>query len=312
MVLIERGQLNLDDTVNKWLPRFRPKLASGEPAAITVRELMTHTSGLGYGFSEPPGGPYRRAGVSDGLDQPGLSMRDEIRRLASVRLLHPPGSVWNYSLSIDVLGAVIESVTHKPLSRAVHELVTDPLDLRDTDFKIMDANRLAAAYVNGQPFPTLMTEPQLVRFPPDAPPESNSGLLFSPARAFNPKSFPSGGGGMIGSAPDVMHFLEAIRQGGGKILSPESSYAMMANQIGTLPGVLYGPGWEFGFGGAVLVDPAVAHSPHGRGTWRWGGVYGSLWFVDPTQNLTVVSLTNTTTEGVRGKFVSDLVLAVYK
>jgi CubicO group peptidase (beta-lactamase class C family) len=95
------------------------------------------------------------------------------------------------------------------------------------------------------------------------------------------------------------------------MLSPASARAMMVNQIGSLPGVPYGRGWEFGLGGAVLVDPEAAHSPQGIGTWRWGGEYGAAWFVDPTRNITLVSLSNTMPAGVRSPYVDELIDAVY-
>jgi CubicO group peptidase (beta-lactamase class C family) len=178
--------------------------------------------------------------------------------------LNPPGTAWHYSVSTDVLGAVIERVGHKPLTQVVNDLVTGPLGMRDTAFVVIDRKRLAAAYTNGTPSPHLMSDPQIVPFGPGA------GIRYSPTRVFDPKSFPSGGAGMVGSAPDLLRFLEAIRQGGDKILPSRSAAAMMSNQIGDLPVDAKGPGWGFGFGGAVLIDPALAHSLQSSGTWQWG------------------------------------------
>ncbi len=92
-VLVERGKIQLDDPVTRWLPNFRPALPDGRQPTITVRHLLTHTAGLNYGFKEAANGPYHRAHVSDGLDQPGLSIDENLRRLASVPLLHPPGTI---------------------------------------------------------------------------------------------------------------------------------------------------------------------------------------------------------------------------
>jgi CubicO group peptidase (beta-lactamase class C family) len=114
---------------------------------------------------------------------------------------------------------------------------------------------------------------------------------------------------MVGTAPDVLRLLEAVRKGGSPALTPESAQAMMTNQIGGLSGPM--PGVGFGFGGAVIVDPAAAHSPQSAGTWMWGGVYGHSWFVDPARKLTVVLLTNTALEGMSGKLTGDLRDAVY-
>lgn len=90
--MVEQGKIHLDDPVTRWLPDFRPALPNGHRPTITVRHLLTHTAGLNYGFKESPDGPYHRAQVSDGLEQPGLAIDENLRRLASVPLLYPPGN----------------------------------------------------------------------------------------------------------------------------------------------------------------------------------------------------------------------------
>ena len=302
LALIARRQLSLDDRVEKWLPEFQPRLADGSAAPITVHQLLTHTAGLGYGFNEPSDGPYHRAQVSDGLDQPGLSLAENLRRLASVPLLRQPGSAWQYSVALDVLGAVMERAAGKSLPEIVAELVTAPLSMRDTAFRVVDRARLAAPYVDGRP-PTRMTDPQVIPYGPGA------GISYSPSRAFDERSFASGGTGMVGSAPDTLQFLECMRKGGAPILPPELVRAAMTNQIGAMSGPM--PGFGFGYGGAVLVDPQAAKTPQARGTWQWGGVYGHSWFVDPSAQVTCVLLTNTALEGMIGRLTVDLRSAVY-
>ncbi len=308
LALIESGRLSLEDAATHWLPDFRPRAPDGSESKITVRQLLTHTAGLGYAFLEPSDGPYHRAGVSDGLDMPGLSMDEELRRLASVSLLYSPGTAWGYSLSLDVLGAIIAKVMNRPLSEAVRQLVTGPLGMSDTDFSVRDPDRLAVPYMDGPP-PRRMGDPQEVALGPDAA----TSICFSPSRIFDARSFHSGGTGMAGTAGDFLTFLEAVRQGGAPILKPESARAMMSNQIGALR-VLFEPvpAWGFGFGGAVLVDPQLADTPQSAGTWKWGGVYGHHWFVDPVKRLTVVALTNTAFEGTMGRFADELLRAVYE
>jgi CubicO group peptidase (beta-lactamase class C family) len=105
MGLVEEGTLKLSDPVTKWLPGFHPALADGTQPVITVRHLLTHTSGLSYGFLEGPDHPYHRLGVSDGIDQAGISLDENVDRLAKAPLSYRPGSAWRYSLSMDVLGA---------------------------------------------------------------------------------------------------------------------------------------------------------------------------------------------------------------
>ena len=153
MALVERGVISLDDPVTRFLPDFRPKLATGETPVITVRQLMTHTAGLMYRFFEPGAGPYTEANVSDGMDQPGVSMEENLRRIASVPLAYPPGAAWIYSVSMDVLGACIAAAAGKPLPDLVRELITGPLGMVDTGFVVTDRDRLATAYGDGAPEP---------------------------------------------------------------------------------------------------------------------------------------------------------------
>jgi len=304
LALVDRGKLSLNDPVTKWLPDFRPKLASGEAPTITVRQLLTHTSGLGYKFAEKPGTAYDVAGVSDGFDELRISLNENLRRLGTAPLFSRPGEAWRYSLSIDVLGAVVEKASGKALPQTVAELVTQPLGMRDTAFWAKQPARLAAPYYDSKPAPERMADPQSIPF------GEGGRLTYSPSRALDPKTYPSGGAGMIGTAPDLMRFLEAVRTGGKPILSAAMAASMMRNQIGSLMGPQ--PGIGFGFGGAVVVDPAAAHTQQSQGTWQWGGVYGHSWFVDPAQKLTVVAFTNTALEGMWGKFTADLRDAVYE
>jgi len=303
MALVDQGKLSLDDPVTKWLPDFRPKLASGTAPTITVRQLLTHTSGLGYKFAEKPGSAYYQAGVSDGFDELRISLDDEVRRLASVPLFNKPGEAFRYSLSIDVLGAVVEKAAGKPLPAVVAATVTQPLGMRDTAFWAKDPARLAVPYHDAKPAPAKMEDPFSMPF------GEGGRMTYSPSRALDPKAFPSAGAGMVGTAPDIMRLLEAVRAGGKPILKAETAASMMRNQIGSL---LAGPGTGFGFGGAVVVDPAASHTPQSPGTWQWGGVYGHSWFVDPERKLTVVALTNTALEGMWGKFTTDVRDAVYE
>jgi CubicO group peptidase (beta-lactamase class C family) len=305
LALVDRKKLSLDDPVTKWLPDFKPKLADGTTPAITIRQLLTHTSGLSYKFMEKPDGPYHQAQVSDGFDDVKIDLAEEMRRLGSAPLLYAPGSRWNYSLSIDVLGAVIERAAGQPLGTAVAELVTKPLGMKGTSFSIdrAQAERLATAYFNAQSGPVRMADPQSV-------PLGEGTLVYSPSRAFDAKAHPSAGAGMIGSAPDTLRLLEAMRKGGAPVLEKSTAAEMFRNQTAGLSG--QAPGTGFGFGGALVVDPAAAKTPQSAGTLNWGGVYGHTWFVDPVRKITVVTFTNTTPEGLFGKFPNALRDAVYE
>jgi CubicO group peptidase (beta-lactamase class C family) len=310
MALVERDELSLESPVDRWLPEFRPKRPSGESPEITIRHLLTHTAGLDYRFQQPPDGPYARANVSDGNDQPGLSLQENIRRIASAPLVEQPGVAWHYSVAMDVLGAAMERAAGKTLPEIVAERITRPLEMSDTAFTIADVNRLAAPYADAKPQPKRMSDGEVV----PVPYMTGAGIIFSPSRAFDPASFASGGGGMIGSAHNLLRFFETIRRGGGHVLSKESTALMMRNQNANLSSNAQGPGpgWGFGFGGSVLVDPSAAGSPQSRGTWQWGGVYGHSWFVDPVRKITVIALTNTALEGLFGQFPIELRDAIYR
>ncbi|MBX5041678.1 beta-lactamase family protein [Rhizobium lentis] len=303
MRLVEQGRIGLDDTVAKWLPDFRPRLPDGGEATILIRHLLTHTSGLGYSFSEEDGGSYITAGVSDGLDQPGLPLAENLRRIASAPLRFAPGSDWQYSVAMDVIGGVIEAETGMPLGEAVAELVTRPLGLVDTAFSVRDRGRLAAAYMDASPEPALMGENAVVM-------SLMGPIRFAPNRIFNSASYHSGGAGMAGTASDVLAVLETIRKGGAPLLSSETIKMMTTDQAGGHR-QQYEPGSGFGFGWSVITDPVAAGVPFPAGTLKWGGVYGHSWFIDPVNGLTVVALTNTTLEGMWGKFTVDLREAIY-
>jgi CubicO group peptidase (beta-lactamase class C family) len=301
--LVEQGKLGLEDPVTKWIPTFRPKLADGTEPVITVRHLMTHTSGLTYDFMEPLDGPYHQARVSNGLDQPGLSMKENLRRLASAPLTYAPGTRWGYSMATDVLGEVLARAGGAPLPAVVERFVTRPLGMADTAFSVKDVARLATPYADGKPEPVRIGESRFV-------PSGASGVTFVPGRVFDARSFPSGGGGMVGTAADYLKFLEAVRTGGAPVLKAATVEQLTTDQVGP-QAASNGPGWGFGLGVGVLVDPVKAKSPQSVGTFNWMGAYGHSWFVDPKQGLTVIALTNTTFEGMWGAFPVALRDAVY-
>ncbi|HXM40864.1 MAG TPA: serine hydrolase domain-containing protein [Bryobacteraceae bacterium] len=303
LALVEREQLNLGDTVAKWIPEFQPALPDGTRPEITIRELLNHTAGLGYGFFEPEDGPYHQANVSDGLDQPGLSMRENLKRIASVPLAYKPGTSWGYSVAADVAGEVIVRASRSSLPEAVSRFVTTPLAMRDTGFAVADTSRLAVPYADGSPLPVRMGAVQVVKLP-----FGPGSIRFAPSRAFDPNSYPSGGCGMVGTAADFVRFLEALRSGGSPILSAQSVRAMTTDQTG---GRGPGPGTAFGFGLSVVTEPEIAQTPQSAGTFAWGGVYGHSWFVDPAKRLTVVVLTNTAVEGLTGQFPMQIRDAIY-
>lgn len=235
--------------------------------------------------------------------QPGLSLEENLSRLGAVPLAFSPGTGWRYSLGLDVLGGILEKLEGRSLAEIVREKLTAPLGLTDADFVVRDTARLAQAYADGDPEPVPMTDGMRV-------PIFDTTACFAPSRILDAKSYPSGGAGMVGTASDILRFLETIRTGGAPILDPRTVETMAADHVGT-QAETQGPGWGFGYGWAVLLDPAMTGTPQARGTLQWGGAYGHNWFIDRTNGLSVVALTNTAFEGMAGAFPSEIRNAVY-
>jgi CubicO group peptidase (beta-lactamase class C family) len=272
---------------------------------ITIRHLLTHTAGLSYGFLEPPNGPLAKARVSDGLDLSEITLEENLRRLAGVPLCYAPGTGWKYSLALDVLGAVVSKAGGGTLPQVVTRLITGPLGMKDTVFVVTQPERLAIPYIHGKGAPHRMAETEVMPF------AGCSGIRFQPSRATDSHAFPSGGGGMCGTAADYIKFLEAVRRDGANILKPETVKAMTTNQISYLVSDLAGPGWGWGFGAAVLVDQQKSPHPGAPGTWGWSGVFGTSFFMDRASGLSVVVMTNTTPDGFFGPFPENVAKAVY-
>jgi CubicO group peptidase (beta-lactamase class C family) len=301
--LIEEGRIVLDDPVTRWLPDFIPRLPNGRVPMITVRHLLTHTAGLTYRSFEPADSPYNSLDISDGLDQPGLSLDENLQRLARAPLVYEPGSSWRYSLAIDVLGAVIAKAGEAPLPKVVRSLITDPLEMRDTDFVVVDHARLVTHYADGTPAPVRMTDGTTV-------PLFGAPVTFVPSRILDHSSYASGGAGMAGTAHDVLRFFETVRMGRDGLLRASTWEQMFVAHVGPWAET-FGPGWGFGWGWAVLDDPKLAATPQPKGTILWGGVYGHNWFVDRTNALSVVVLTNTAFEGMSGAFPVEMRDVIY-
>ncbi|MCQ9616489.1 beta-lactamase family protein [Paenalcaligenes niemegkensis] len=301
--LVEQGVLDLQVPVTRWLPDFSPRLPDGRAPVITIHQLLTHTSGLSYGFLETEDGPYHQAGVSDGMDL-GPDLEENLQRIASVPLIFSPGTDWRYSVSLDVLGGVLSAAAGQSLPDVLRQQVTGPLKMDDTHFVAPEPERLVTQYQDGRPQPVKMAQEAIIPF-------GFSAIRMAPARALDKTAFPSGGAGMVGTAHDFMRFLLSLRENSHSILKSQTKGMMMKDQTG--PQVQrQNPGWGFGYGWAVLDEPGQAYTPQGQGTIQWGGVYGHSWFFDPANDLAVVALTNTAFEGMSGAFPGDLRDALYE
>ncbi|WP_122412059.1 serine hydrolase domain-containing protein [Pseudomonas viridiflava] len=301
--LCEQGVLSLDAPVTDWLPAFRPRLSDGREPVITLRHLLSHSSGLGYGFEQPPGNAYALAGVSDGLDRVAFDLQENLSRLAKLPLLFEPGTAWGYSLATDVLGAVIEQGTGRALSQVLGEQVAGPLGMATTSFR-QDQGRLARAYKDGADVPERIGDDDLLVL------ESGTARVSS-GRVYGAQAYESGGAGMLGTADDYLKLLECLRLGGAPLLNSVSTAALLSNAIGKVTLKGRGAGWTFGLGPVILADPLAAGQRQGAGTWSWCGVYGSHYWVDPVSEISLVVLTNTAVAGAWGRFADALVEAVY-
>lgn len=300
LAMVDKGLLGLDDRVSDYLPWFRPKAPDGREAAITLRHLLTHTSGLIYDpeLELLPEGQR----MTLGLGNTDLSLEENFSRHNGIPLAFEPGTRWAYSFATDVLGGVVAAAHGDTLEATVVHHVAGPLDMVDSRFHVTDPQRLAVPYADHPQRPVRMPDPWV------SGDEEAWRTVFSPARIFNPRAFQSGGAGMAGTAKDVMRLLEMLRSDGSSFLKPETAGAALSNQIGDVEGE---PGYRFTFVGGLVVDPAAAMTALPKGAIQWGGVYGNTWFIDPAERLTVVSLTNNALEGCTGAYPEMLRAAVY-
>lgn len=301
LAMAERGLLGLSDPVAKYLPWFRPPLADGSVPDIALRHLLTHMSGLVYDPALEQLPPDSR--ITMGLSDTDLDFEANFGRHNTIPLAFAPGTQWAYSFATDILGAVVASIHGGTLEDAVVHYVAGPLGMTDTRFHVTDPARLAVPYGDAAPVPVRMPETWAAGDP------DGWTLNFSPNRIFNPKAFQSGGGGMAGTAGDIMAFLDMLRAGGKGVLRPETVEAGLSNQIGDIG--RDEPGMKFGYFGAVVESKKLALTPQSVGTVRWGGVYGLDWFIDRQAGLTSLVVTNNALEGCTGLFPQDIRDAVY-
>jgi CubicO group peptidase (beta-lactamase class C family) len=300
MMLYEEGAFELKDAISKWIPSFgdmrvfrsgssvRPELrAATEP--IRVWHLLTHTSGLTYGFqyAHPVDAMYRAAGFEWG-HPPGVDLAGCCDLWAAQPLLFEPGSEWNYGVSTDVLGRLVEVISGQSLDSFFRDRIFGPLGMVDTAFDAAHAvDRLAAAYVANR----TGTDSPPVRLPGD--------------QAASPAEMLSGGGGLVGTAADYLRFSEMLRRGGEldgiRLLSPRTVSYMTSNQ---LPGGVsleeFGrplfaettfDGVGFGLGVSVVTDPLAAKVLTSEGEYGWGGAFSTSWWVAPREDLSVLFFT---------------------
>jgi CubicO group peptidase (beta-lactamase class C family) len=293
MMLYEEGKFLLEDPVSKYLPEFKnPKVfvkaAGGReaytiPAAreITIKDLLTHTSGLTYDWNETLGAQYKTAQVASGLLPYDGTIADNVKRLASLPLLFHPGTRWEYSLGIDVLGRLVEVTSGMPLDQFFRKRIFEPLGMKDTYFYLPEdkVDRLAVAY-------TYYDGKGLERFP-DTPIAEGSFSYSADYPYKGPKKLFAGGAGLSSTAADYYRFCQMMLQGGKlgdvRLLSRKSVELMSHDQLGHISDdQAFGIG--FGLDG-VKTPLKELGSP---GSFGWGGFFYTQFSIDPKEDMIVI------------------------
>jgi CubicO group peptidase (beta-lactamase class C family) len=290
MMLFEQGKLALSDPVAKYIPAFKDvKVGEEKPGpdgkpmlelvapkrAMTIQDLMRHSSGLTYGFFGE--GLVKKAYLEAKLGEGDPTTAEFVDRLARLPLVYHPGTTWDYSQSTDVLGRVIEVVTGKPLSQALKTMLLDPLGMTDTSFYVTDSAK----------------QPRI------AEPFASDRAIGAGANINDPRvamKYESAGGGMVGTATDYARFLQMLANGGildGKrYLGPRTVAYMTSDHMGDVvkrgPYDLMGPGYKFGLGFAVRTDTGLVSYAGTAGDYYWGGAGGTAFWVDPREKMVVV------------------------
>ncbi len=294
MMLFEEGRFLLDDPISKYLPAFKnPKVIDKYNASdtsfttvpatreITIRDLLTHTSGLGYagiGTAEAKA-IYAKYQIPSGIATPNERLADVMGRLGPLPLFHQPGERWTYGLNTDVLGHLVEVVSGMTLDAFFQKRIFGPLGMKDTWFYLpaTHQDRLARLYTENLarksiPFPNLNN------LNPDFPKLDGR--------------FHSGGAGLSSTLYDYAIFLQMLLQGGTyngqRLLSPASVRMMTSNQINDLN---IGGGRKFGLGFGLSNEADAAKIPISVGAFDWGGAFATTYWVDPKEGIVALFFT---------------------
>jgi len=299
MLLFEEGKWGFEDQVADYVPSFAGLKVvqgtddQGQPVLVDpvhpmkMRELLTHTGGLSYGYFNQTFAEQRYNEVNV-LDET-RPLQVFIDKLAQIPLNAQPGAVWHYSLSADVQGYIVQKLAGMPLDRFMRERLFQPLGLRDTGFSVPAAgkSRLASLY-------TYAAGKSPAEGPADEPREEALVRIEAPDRDYTkPAVCFSGGGGLVSTAGDLFRFLQMLLNGGElqgvRILAPRTVELMRSNLLpDNIRETEPGRGWATGF--AVLTDPARAGTPQGKGTFYWNGAAGTAFWVDPINDVIVIGL----------------------
>lgn len=291
MILYEEGKFLLDDPVSRYIhsfknPRVLDKFNEADttyttiPAKreITIRDLLTHTSGIGYAQigSKESNAIYGKNNITAGLGGGRKSLAEDIQLLGSLPLMHNPGEKWTYGLNTDVLGYLVEVVSGMTLDEFFHTRIFEPLGMNDTYFNIPPAKQDRLVYVY-RPDST----GKLAKVLPDLRVNGRMNIDYPNTK----NTYFSGGAGLSSTMFDYAVFLQMLLNGGEyngqRILSRHSVRMMTMNQIGDIP---FGAN-KFGLGFDIITEKGSAKGPAQQGTFSWGGAFSTTFWVDPKEKV---------------------------
>ena len=295
LLLLEEGRFKLDDPIEKFIPQLgnRKVLRAGasslddtEPAKgpITIRHLLTHSSGLSYGFFDP-GTAIFQAYTERGVLNPMKTLAEMVDVLADLPLIYHPGTSWEYSVAIDVLARLVEVIGGQPFDKFIQGRIFEPLGMADTGFVVPEKNRsrLAAYYVGADLMEPM--KPGLTR---------NDNYPYPRAYV---RPFPrfDGGAGLASTLPDTVALIRSLLPGGKTLLKPETIALLMTNQLPDGQWIRFAlMGEQVGkahtLGGGLIVKPTPFDHPDASGELYWGGVAGTQWWISPKHNMAGVMM----------------------
>ena len=289
MMLQERGALLIGQPVGDFLPEYA-KTTVAVPAEdgsyevvdaerpITIRDLLTHTAGIGYGHG-PAAEQWQAAQLQHWYfghrEEP---IRETVRRMAAMPMDAQPGEQFVYGYNTDILGALVEAASGQPLDTFLQTEIFGPLDMHDTSFYLPPekTERLAVVYSRTE-------DASLARAGAETDFHGQGHFVEGPRVSF------SGGAGLLSTSADYTRFLEAMRRGGAPVLGRKSVELMTANHVGNL--FLLSAGGGFGLGFGLVSDLGARGEPGSTGEFGWGGAYHTVYWVDPAEKLSVVYMT---------------------
>jgi CubicO group peptidase (beta-lactamase class C family) len=313
MMLAEDGKLSLDDPVSKYIPDFaavkvgvEKRDQSGKPALalepvnrpITIEDLLRHTSGLPYGFYGD--GAVRKLYAQADLFNGDVDNAEFAARITALPLVEQPGTLWDYGHSTDVLGRVIEVISGQSLSQLEKQRLLDPLGMTDTAFYVADATKRP-----------LIAEPM--------PDDRSISPVAGISDPMMPQRWESGGGGMVGTIGDYARFAQMLLNGGRfdgrRYLRPETIALMTSDHIGPETKIardyFYFPGATSGFGlGFAVRTSTPPNTSWPLGEYRWDGVAGTFFFIDPKDDMFVIFMVQTPSQ--RGRIQLALKTLIYE